>query len=153
MDNQIDISANSWAASAGQMLAPIHVKEIIKDSIEKSEQAVHAVTDTVEQVTRDCAKTFNSVEGGSTDLGRKLMENYVANTTAVGQLIADVAQARTVPEACQVQIAFWQKQSQEWQRQMFGLSALCGRLAFQPALSATQILAKTVREASGHSKT
>ena len=147
MNQQLVNDTSHWVDEAGQIMAPEQAQRALKASFEKSQETVGAIKEAIEDATREYGRSLDTVENHSSSLGEKLFQNYTLNTKAAGQFVADLASAKSLPEAAQIQMDFWKTQSQVWQRQMFEVSTMWGRLAFYPSLTATHTVAKSVREA------
>ncbi|MFY0612204.1 MAG: phasin family protein [Hyphomicrobiaceae bacterium] len=146
MNQQLMNSASDWVTDTNRLAAPEHVQMAFKAGLEKSQETVGVIKEVIEDATREYGKSLDTVEGHSSSLGEKTLESFASNSEAANKFVTDLAAAKTLPEAAQIQMEFWKTQSMTWQRQAFELSAMWGRLAFYPTLSATHGVAKTVRE-------
>ena len=119
---------------------PENIKVLAEESVEKSREAF----DKLQTVSKDGSKALDTVmttaQTGARSISHTVLRNIERNAEAVFDAASEMARAKTVPEAIQIQASFVQQQmtaSVQQTQELMDLSAKFAQQMFETMNSAT----------------
>ena len=131
MNNQLVRQTEEMLHAVRAARIPENIKVLAEESVEKSREAF----DKLQTVSKDSSKALETVmttaQTGARSITETLLRNMERNAEAVFDAASEMARAKTVPEAIQIQASFVQQQMTASVQQTQELMDLLAKLAQQ----------------------
>ena len=140
MNNQFVRQTEEMLNAVKTARIPENIKVLTEESVEKSREAF----DKLQTVSKDGSKALNTVvttaQAGARSISETVFRNIERNADAAFDAASEIARAKTVPEAIQIQASFVQQQmtaSVQQTQELMDLSAKLAQQMFETLSSAT----------------
>ncbi|OYW53146.1 MAG: phasin [Hyphomicrobium sp. 32-62-53] len=140
MNNQFVRQTEEMLNAVKTARIPENIKVLAEESVEKSREAF----DKLQTVSKDGSKVLETVmttaQTGARSISQTVLRNIERNAEAAFDAASEMARAKTVPEAIQIQASFVQQQmtaSVQQTQELMGLSAKLAQQMFETMNSAT----------------
>jgi hypothetical protein len=133
--------AEDMLKAAQEARIPDQVKVVVEQGVQQARHVVSQVTDLAAQNAKTTEGMMVAYQAGAKTIGDKLMENTKVNAEAAFNAATAMVQAKSLPEAAQMQAEFMKAQmtlaASQFQ-ELFQLSGRVAQTAFQHVGAATQ---------------
>ena len=126
--------AQDMFAAAKDAKIPENIQHMAEETVTKTRDAFHKLN----AVAKDGAKVMEDVvlasTAGNKAIGEKLFQNAVSNTESLFDAAQQMAKAKTLPEAAQIQAKFFQQQmtvAGTQTKELFELSTKVAKQTFE----------------------
>lgn len=140
MNNQFVRQTEEMLHAVKTARIPENIKVLTEESVEKSREAF----DKLQTVSKDGSKALNTVmttaQAGARSISETVFRNIERNADAAFDAASEMARAKTVPEAIQIQASFVQQQmtaSVQQTQELMDLSAKLAQQMFETMNAAT----------------
>lgn len=96
--------------AAREARIPDNVQAMIEDGVARSRKAVDGLTVAAKDSAEVAEEVITSVQSGVKTIGTKLIDNTRTNTEALLNATAEIARAKSLPEAVRLQAEFLRSQ-------------------------------------------